>query len=111
MPAHPDVTGHVALVSGANHGIGAATAHLLARHGAAVLITYLRTEVSGQYPEPYRARRRLDGEALAASIRSYGGQAQAVGTMRVHVDVVHLALVAIPVRKMSTPARNWSRSS
>ena len=28
-----------------------------------------------------------------------------------HVDVVHLALVAIPVRKMSTPARNWCRSS
>jgi 3-oxoacyl-[acyl-carrier protein] reductase len=78
MPVHPDLTGHVALVSGANHGIGAATARLLARHGAAVLVTYLRTEAFGQYPEAYRVCRRLDGQDAAASIISEGGQARAV---------------------------------
>jgi 3-oxoacyl-[acyl-carrier protein] reductase len=34
--------GHTAIVTGANHGIGAATAEALARQGCAVLITYLR---------------------------------------------------------------------
>jgi 3-oxoacyl-[acyl-carrier protein] reductase len=34
-----DLTGHVALVTGANHGIGAATARTLSECGARVLIT------------------------------------------------------------------------
>ena len=88
MPAEPDLTGHVALVSGANHGIGAATARLLARYGAAVLITYLRTESSSQYPERYLASRRLDGEDVAASIRTAGGQARAVEADLLDVWVV-----------------------
>jgi 3-oxoacyl-[acyl-carrier protein] reductase len=88
MPAQPDLTGHVALVSGANHGIGAATARLLAHHGAAVLITYLRTEASSQYPERYRAGRRLDGEDVASNIIGEGGQARAVETDLLDVTVV-----------------------
>ena len=36
-----DLTGHVALITGANHGIGAATARVLARCGAAVLVSYI----------------------------------------------------------------------
>jgi len=88
MPAQPDLTGHVALVSGANHGIGAATARLLARHGSAVVITYLRTEVSSQYPEPYQASRRIDGQDVAASIVSDGGQARAVEADLLDVSVV-----------------------
>jgi 3-oxoacyl-[acyl-carrier protein] reductase len=88
MPAQPDLTGHVALVSGANHGIGAATARLLARHGAAVLITYLRTEAFGQYPQAYRASRGLDGQDVAASIRTAGGQARAVEADLLDVSVV-----------------------
>jgi 3-oxoacyl-[acyl-carrier protein] reductase len=78
MPAQPDLTGHVALVSGANHGIGAATARQLAHHGAAVLITYLRTGASSQYPEAYREHRSLDGQDVAASVTREGGQARAV---------------------------------
>jgi len=34
--------GHTAIVTGANHGIGAATARALARRGCAVLFTFLR---------------------------------------------------------------------
>ena len=78
MPVQPDLSGHVALVSGANHGIGAATARVLARHGAAVLITYLRTGASSQYPEAYREHRSLDGRDVAAGIVTAGGRAHAV---------------------------------
>jgi 3-oxoacyl-[acyl-carrier protein] reductase len=88
MPVHPDLTGHVALVSGANHGIGAATARLLARHGAAVLVTYLRTEDFGQYPEAYRVRRHLDGQDTAASIIREGGQARAVEADLLDISVI-----------------------
>ena len=35
-------SGHIALVTGANHGIGAATAQALAARGCAVLCTFLR---------------------------------------------------------------------
>jgi 3-oxoacyl-[acyl-carrier protein] reductase len=40
-PAPFDLQDHVALVTGANHGIGAATAALLAACGAAVVVSYL----------------------------------------------------------------------
>ena len=39
-----DLRGHVALFTGGNHGIGAATARALAAAGARVLVSYLRLD-------------------------------------------------------------------
>ncbi|GAA2214061.1 hypothetical protein GCM10009850_095250 [Nonomuraea monospora] len=49
------LTGKVALITGANHGIGAATAIALAAEGVAVFLTYKRLEPLNEpaYPETY----------------------------------------------------------
>jgi NAD(P)-dependent dehydrogenase (short-subunit alcohol dehydrogenase family) len=57
-----DLTGKIALVTGASRGIGEAIAHLLAQHGAHVIVS----------------SRKIDGcEAVAAAIRQAGGKAEA----------------------------------
>jgi 3-oxoacyl-[acyl-carrier protein] reductase len=75
-----DLNGHVALVTGANHGIGAATARFLAACGARVMITYLRLKDAPDpgIPEKYRQNRAADAEEVIAAIRAAGGTAAAV---------------------------------
>ena len=72
--------GHTAIVTGANHGIGAATAAALARNGCAVLCTFLRVHdpVDPGTPQPYRDHRAQDAERVVAEIREAGGLALAV---------------------------------
>lgn len=77
-PLPHDLTGHVALVTGANHGIGAATAALLARCGASVLLTYLRTLDPETLPQPYRANRAKRADAVLDAIHERGGRAEAM---------------------------------
>jgi 3-oxoacyl-[acyl-carrier protein] reductase len=73
-------TGHTAIVTGANHGIGAATAQALARRGSAVLCTYLQVDDPGDpgTPQAYRDHRAQDAAAVIARIQDNGGQAAAI---------------------------------
>ena len=66
----------MALVTGSNHGIGAATARALAECGAAVLVSYLRVAdpADAGLPESYRLNRSKDADEVVASIRSRGGR-------------------------------------
>ena len=72
--------GHTAIVTGANHGIGAATAETLARRGCAVLCTFLRVDdlADPGTPQAYRDHRGRDAAAVVARIRENGGRAAAV---------------------------------
>jgi 3-oxoacyl-[acyl-carrier protein] reductase len=73
----------VALVTGANHGIGAATAKTLASQGIAVLCAYFRNERQGGLDDPslpaaYRATRMARADFVVESIRAAGGRAAAL---------------------------------
>ncbi len=84
----PHLDGKVAIVTGANHGIGAATARALASQGVRLFLTYYLTECPYSAEELEAARRsgaggdrlylamqQQPGEAVAAEIRSRGGHA------------------------------------
>ncbi len=96
-PSRPlpyDFKGHVAIVSGANHGIGAATAITLAEHGASVLVTYLRPCDPDDFPVPYRANRAKDASEVLSAIRARDGRAIAIEA--------DLGDAAIPARLFDT---------
>jgi len=78
-----DLSGRVALVTGASRGIGRAVAQRLARHGAAVVV----------------ASRKLDGcEAVAGEIRASGGDAMALACHIGDPAQITAALAAIDER-------------
>jgi len=75
-----DLQDHVALVTGANHGIGAATARTLTACGATVVVSYLRIPDSGDAAVPglYRRNRATDAAHAITAIEAAGGRAIAV---------------------------------
>ena len=75
-----ELSGHVAIVTGANHGIGAATAVALAARGAAVLVAYLRIDDAPDpaTPDAYRRNRALDASPVLEAINAVGGVGHAV---------------------------------
>ncbi len=83
MTIKPDLKGHVALVTGASRGIGAAIAVALAEAGAAVAVNY---------------RERADeASAVVARIKETGGRAVAIAA-----DVSQADAVAAMVRQVVT---------
>ena len=74
------IDGRIAIVTGANHGIGAATAVALAGSGARVLVSYLRVDDGAEDgpPEAYRVNRAGDASGVVRAIADAGGRAEAV---------------------------------
>ena len=73
--------GRVAVVSGANHGIGGATAAELARLGADVAVTYLAytpTDHDPGRPAAYRVQREQGPETTVAAVQAAGRRAHVV---------------------------------
>lgn len=80
-PSPGTIHGKVALVTGANHGIGAATAIALAGLGADVLVSYYRpfAEATGAgQPADYIAQRAHDATDVVAAVEALGRRCVAV---------------------------------
>jgi 3-oxoacyl-[acyl-carrier protein] reductase len=69
---------HVALITGANQGIGASTSRMLAVEGVRVVISYLRMAAGPTMPARYREQRLANADETVAAIRLAGGSAVAM---------------------------------
>lgn len=111
--------GRVAVVSGANHGIGAAAAAQLARLGADVAVTYLAytpTDHDPGRPLEYRTQREQGPEATVKAIEAAGRRAHCVEADLVSADAPELvfreAEAALgPVSILVNNASGWRKDT
>lgn len=107
----------VALVTGANHGIGAAAALRLSRNGCAVLLSYLRRDDEPPgVPAEYKRSRSAGADELVALIREEGGHAEsleadlaAADTPRRLFDFAEERLGAVDI--LINNASGWAQDS
>lgn len=74
-------SGCIALITGANHGIGAATAIALARLGADTAVTFLKLDLADEdpgRPEAYAISRNRDANDVVRACRAAGARAIAI---------------------------------
>ena len=100
---HTGLQDKVAIVTGANHGIGAATARALAEQGARVFLTYLRLPplgtpaqqaIAGDTHTPglarYNFNRAQSADEVISQIRAQGGIAEALEADLTDIDTMCL---------------------
>jgi 3-oxoacyl-[acyl-carrier protein] reductase len=113
-----DIHGHIAIVTGANHGIGAATSRILAGCGSSVFLTYLRQEHSTDSPmeDPSVGDRFSDAQHVVELIVADGGRAAAIEADLTNPANVGLLFDAAeeqlgPVDILVNNASGWSADS
>jgi 3-oxoacyl-[acyl-carrier protein] reductase len=116
VPARP-LVGRVALVTGANHGIGAAAAVALARLGADVAVTYLRIVDHDPGCQPAYAEQRRQGPAStiaavgAAGVRVLATEADLSDPMVVPELFDDVERVLGPVSVLVHNASGWRKDT
>jgi NAD(P)-dependent dehydrogenase (short-subunit alcohol dehydrogenase family) len=104
MPAiaHPfDLRGKVALVTGSTHGIGAATARVLAQAGAHVLVSSRKPD------ECEQVARALRDAGLSAEARScHIGRMEDIAAMSAHLSAAHGGLDILVNNAVLSPWRS-----
>lgn len=109
------LAGKVALVTGGNHGIGAATCLALAKQGADIAVNYLQTTPLDSETDYDRARAQ-DGSGVVAAVKAAGRQAVAIARDLSDAEAPHRLFEEVerelgPVSVLVHNASGWRQDS